>query len=137
MIDHLTLHVKDIEASKKFYTAALMPLGYLMTSDHPEWKLAGYGTKARASLWVYADGMTQKTHVALVAKSVAAVKAFYKAALRTGGKDNGKPGYRKNYHAGYYAAFVHDLDGHNIEVVFHDKSKMGKPARPGKMAKKK
>lgn len=140
MIDHLTLHVEDIEASKKFYTAALKPLGYIMKSDHPEWKLTGYGSKTKASLWVYGDGMTQKTHVALMAKSAAEVKAFHKAALKAGGKDNGKAGYRKNYHAGYYAAFVNDPDGHNIEVVFHDKSKLskkmpkkaGKPARSGK-----
>ena len=72
MIDHLTLHVKNIEASKKFYTAALKPLGYMMTSDHPEWKLAGYGTKNKASLWVYGVGVKQQAHVALVAKSVAA-----------------------------------------------------------------
>ena len=126
MIDHLTLHVSDIEKSKKFYDAALKPLGYGMTKDFPEWKLAGYGDSKKAYMWVCADGITQKTHIALTAKSRVAVSAFYKAALKAGGKDNGKAGYRKNYHAGYYAAFVIDPDGHNIEAVFHDKEKMAK-----------
>jgi hypothetical protein len=36
-----------------------------------------------------------------------------------GGRDNGKPGLRPHYHEHYYAAFVLDLDGHNIEAVCH------------------
>lgn len=45
--------------------------------------------------------------------------AFYREALAAGAKDNGAPGMRPNYHARYYAAFVLDLDGYNIEAVFH------------------
>ena len=29
------------------------------------------------------------------------------------------PALREHYHPTYYAAFVHDLDGNNIEVVCH------------------
>ena len=46
--------------------------------------------------------------------------AFYEAALAAGGKDNGAPGVRPHYHEHYYGAFVHDLDGHNIEAVCHE-----------------
>ena len=35
-------------------------------------------------------------------------------------RDNGGPGYRRDYWPGYYAAFVYDLDGHNIEAVWYD-----------------
>lgn len=45
------------------------------------------------------------------------VDDFYRAALEAGGKGNGAPGLRPHYHANYDAAFVHDLDGHNIEAV--------------------
>jgi hypothetical protein len=48
------------------------------------------------------------------------VEAFYEAGIGAGGADNGAPGYRKDYSPGYYAAFVHDYDGSNIEVVWHD-----------------
>jgi predicted lactoylglutathione lyase len=51
------------------------------------------------------------------------VDAFYEAALAAGAKDNGAPGYRTEYWPGYYAAFVHDADGHNVEVVFYDYDK--------------
>lgn len=136
MIDHVTLHVGNIEKSKDFYSAAFKPLGYAMTSDHPEWKLAGFGSKKKAAIWLYAgEGAKQVAHIAVIAKDANAVKAFYKAALKAGGKDNGKPGYRKNYGPGYYAAFVYDLDGHNLEAVFHDKTKLV-PAKK-KVAKKK
>lgn len=140
MIDHVTVHVGDIEKSKAFYEAALKPLGYGMTSDHPEWKLAGFGSKKKASVWLYAgEGAKQVAHLALTAKDANAVRAFYKAALKAGGKDNGKPGYRKNYGPGYYAAFVYDLDGHNVEAVFYDKAKTvaAKPKPKAKAAKAK
>ncbi len=62
--------------------------------------------------------LTGRHHLAFQARDRAAVDAFYKAALAQGAKDNGAPGER-NYHPGYYAAFVLDLDGNNIEAVFH------------------
>jgi hypothetical protein len=32
-----------------------------------------------------------------------------------------KPGERAIYHPGYYGAFVLDPDGHNVEVVNHNR----------------
>lgn len=52
----------------------------------------------------------------------ATVERFHAAALGAGGQDNGAPGERP-YHPGYYAAFVHDPDGNNIEVVYHGPAK--------------
>ena len=48
------------------------------------------------------------------------VDAFYREALKAGGKDNGEPGIRPEYSGTYYAAFVIGPDGHNIEVVCHE-----------------
>ena len=48
--------------------------------------------------------------------SRADVDAFYKAAIKSGGRDNGKPGPRPNYGDNYYAAFVIDPDGYRIEA---------------------
>ncbi|MGC4095449.1 MAG: VOC family protein [Polyangiaceae bacterium] len=58
-------------------------------------------------------------HVCLAARSRDDVDAFYAAALEAGAKDNGAPGLRPHYHPGYYGAFVIDLDGNNLEAVFH------------------
>ena len=56
-------------------------------------------------------------HLAFSAKSRALVDRFHRAALEAGGIENGPPGLRSDYSASYYAAFVHDPDGNNVEVV--------------------
>ena len=61
-----------------------------------------------------------RLHLAFVAENRQQVEPFHRAALQAGAKDNSPPGLRSNYHASYYAAFVIDLDGHNVEVVCHE-----------------
>nr|WP_312479075.1 VOC family protein [Stutzerimonas nitrititolerans] len=61
----------------------------------------------------------ERCHLAFRARTREQVDAFYQAALAAGGIDNGAPGLRPQYHGNYYAAFVHDLDGYNIEAVCH------------------
>ena len=65
--------------------------------------------------------LTEAVHIAFPATEDAAVEAFHRAALDAGYRDNGGPGERPVYHPGYYAAFVFDPDGHNIEVVNHNR----------------
>jgi len=122
MIDHVSLHVSDFAKAKAFYAAALQPLGYELLMNMDEWQVAGLGANKKPDIWLQADGTKQSTHLALAATGKDMVDGFYKATMAAGGKDNGAPGYRKEYSPGYYAAFIHDMDGHNIEVVFHDPS---------------
>jgi catechol 2,3-dioxygenase-like lactoylglutathione lyase family enzyme len=119
MFDHVSIGVADIARSKKFYDAALKPLGYSRLSDG-ETSL-GYGDKAVA-LWL---GATQKPvkadtdsglHFCFVAPNRAAVDAFHANALKAGGTDNGKPGVRTDYGPKYYAAFAVDPDGYRLEA---------------------
>ena len=58
---------------------------------------------------------------AFPAQDDATVRAFHAAALAAGYQDHGGPGERALYHPGYYGAFVLDPDGHNIEVVNHNR----------------
>ena len=120
MIDHAGVHVSDYAKAKDYYTKALAPIGYSVLSDYPDYKAAGFGEGGKADFWISGDGAEQDNHVAFSAKNKQQVDEYYKAAIAAGGADNGAPGYRKDYNPGYYAAFVKDLDGHNIEVVFHD-----------------
>lgn len=119
MIDHISLKVSDVTRSKEFYAKALEPIGYKVHMEMPEWNVVGMGAD-RPDFWLHGNECKQATHVSFVANSKAEVEGFHKAALEAGGKDNGAPGYRKEYSPGFYGAFVHDPDGHNIEVVFHD-----------------
>jgi catechol 2,3-dioxygenase-like lactoylglutathione lyase family enzyme len=124
MIDHVGFAVSDYERAKAFYTAALAPLGYVlvkeMQQDQNDCPAAGFGANGKPDFWIGGEGKTDKPlHVAIAAKTRAAVEAFYRAALAAGGRDNGGPGLRPHYHPNYYGAFVLDPDGHNIEAVCH------------------
>ena len=124
MIDHTGLSVSDFDAAKRFYDAALAPIGAALVMMVPEEftggvKVAGYGPD-RAVFWISEDGaQTPPLHIAFRAPDRATVDNFYRAALATGGTDNGPPGLRPHYHADYYGAFVRDPDGNNIEMVCH------------------
>jgi hypothetical protein len=60
-------------------------------------------------------------HVQMIGENFSLVRAFHAAALAAGYEDHGGPGERAVYHPGYYGAFVLDPDGHNVEVVNHNR----------------
>jgi catechol 2,3-dioxygenase-like lactoylglutathione lyase family enzyme len=119
MIDHLSLGVRDLAASRRFYDAALAPLGYRCLSEGPS--SLGYGCDA-AMLWLLATDHPVAAdprsglHVCFSARDAAAVDAFHAAALAHGGRDHGAPGLRADYGPKYYAAFVTDPDGYRLEA---------------------
>jgi catechol 2,3-dioxygenase-like lactoylglutathione lyase family enzyme len=121
VIDHLTIGVSDLEASRRFYAQALEPLGF---SEIGAWSDAGreiaFGLEEANDFGLsdrYESG--GQLHIAFAADTREQVDAFHRAALAAGGRDNGAPGPRPEYSAGYYGAFVLDPDGHNVEAVFH------------------
>ena len=118
MIDHLKLHVRDVERSRAFYEEALAPLGYRAMLE-PAHGVVGFGAD-RPDFWVALDPEAAGfAHVAFAVDSTATVDAFHAAALEAGGRDNGAPGPRPQYHPRYYGAFVLDPDGNNVEAVCH------------------
>ena len=117
MIDHTAVNVSDFEAAKRFYSAALEPLGYSLAFEVGDYM--GFGDANGMDLGVVRRDPVGSAHVALKCEDHAMVDAFYAAAVAAGGTDNGPPGLRPHYHEHYYAAFVHDADGNNIEAVCH------------------
>ena len=119
MLEHVSVPIGDFKSAKKFYLAALRPLGYKLWAEYPP-QAAGFAEGGSASLWISAvKGKVRNTiHVAMRARSRKAVKDFYAAAIEAGGKDNGGPGFRLEYGDNYYAAFVFDPDGNNIEACY-------------------
>ena len=119
MIDHTGVIVGNFEASRRFYAAALAPLGYeLLLEFHAS--VAGFGEQGKPDFWIaQGEPNTPRIHVAFRAGTRREVDAFYEAALGAGARNNGAPGLRPQYHPDYYGAFVLDLDGHNIEAVYH------------------
>ncbi len=117
-IDHLTVPVADYEASKRFYTAALAPLGLVVLLDWPDRQRVYFGVKGEPScLWLAQSGAAGSLDVALPAESAESVDEFYAAALAASAEVVQEPGLRGEYNRDYYAARVLDPDGNSVEVV--------------------
>lgn len=120
MLDHITIRVKDLEESKRFYDKALKPLGLKIVLGSKKDGFFGYGIGEDPIFEISQSSKSRpahrEVHVAFKAKNQMIVDAFYKAAIAAGATDNGKPGFRPQYTPTYYAAFVRDLDRNNIEV---------------------
>jgi catechol 2,3-dioxygenase-like lactoylglutathione lyase family enzyme len=110
MIDHISIGVRDIARTKRFYDAALKPLGYTCLSEGQG--SLGYGKEA-VTLWISSverpvpADLKSGLHFCLAAPTRRSIEAFHAAALNTGGHDNGPPGLRTDYF---------DPDGYRLEA---------------------
>ncbi len=124
MIDHVGIAVRDADVSRRFYEAALKPLGlaliHTLRPDQTEagGTVHGFGADDKGWFWIGDnERVGQGTHIAFRVATRDLVDAFHVAAVAAGGRDNGAPGPRPHYHPDYYAAFVLDPDGINVEAV--------------------
>ena len=120
MIDHVSIAVRNLEVSSRFYQRVLAPLGYTCLVSQPH--RVGFGAKY-PEVWLNTRptmppiAADTGAHVCLRARSSAAIDAFHAAALAHGGSDDGAPGLRTATQVVYYAAFVRDPDGNRLEVM--------------------
>lgn len=119
-IDHLWLRVRDPQASRRFYTTVAPHAGLRLAQDVPG-RVQFRGEDYSFLLVRDERPLTEHVHLAFAADADATVRAFHAAALAGGYEDHGTPGERAVYHPGYYGAFVLDPDGHNVEVVNHNR----------------
>jgi catechol 2,3-dioxygenase-like lactoylglutathione lyase family enzyme len=112
LLDHVHLRVRDLEASKRFYAAALAALGRELGGERA-------GAFWADELYFSDDeAPTSGLHLAFQTPDRETVDRFHAAVLAAGGTDNGAPGER-HYHPGYYSAYALDPDGNNVEAVNH------------------
>ena len=129
MLVHFGFRVRDLAAARSFYRAVTEAIGLALIDNSPTSFLVGRSAEAPIPfLWVGTDEPAFWTaghrvsaspiHLAFAAPDRAAVDAFHRAALASGGRDNGRPGQRGPDEMGYYAAFALDPDGNNIEAGY-------------------
>jgi catechol 2,3-dioxygenase-like lactoylglutathione lyase family enzyme len=119
-VDHLWIRVRDLQASRRFYETIAPHAGLRLARDEPG-RVQMSGSNCGLALVRDERPLTEHVHVAFGAREDATVRSFHAAALAAGYEDHGAPGERAVYHPGYYGAFVLDPDGHNVEVVNHNR----------------
>jgi len=119
-IDHVWIRVRDPQASRRFYATIAPYAGLRLSHDAPD-RVRFSGADFSFSLVRDGRPLTEHVHLAFAADENRTVQAFHATALAAGYEDHGGPGERAVYHPGYYGAFVLDPDGHNIEVVNHNR----------------
>ena len=108
LFDHVVLHVKDIDQSKKFYQSIVETLGHTITKESHE----GFFIE---ELEVRQDSMTTKSlHLAFSAENPWSVKLFHDMALLSGGTSVEPPTELE----GMYMTNVMDPDGNYIEAIY-------------------
>jgi len=116
VFDHVGICVSDREASRSFYRTVLAPLGRATTNedaDFDEWNDFAIGAESAER------PLTERLHVAFVARSRAEVDAFWSAGVEAGYRSDGEPGPRPVYGENYYGGFLLDPDGNSVEATYH------------------
>ena len=109
MFDHVTIRVSDREASERFYDTVLATLGIGRLSRDDalaEWEKD------------FSVAVPDNEPIAPDAGIRLGDDTPERVQFR---RARGAPGERAVCHDGYYAAFALDPDGHNIEVVDHNR----------------
>jgi catechol 2,3-dioxygenase-like lactoylglutathione lyase family enzyme len=113
VFDHVTIRVRDLDASRRFYALALgEPTN--ADVDFTEWGDFGIAATSREK------PATRRLHVGFGVRDRRAVEEWWRRLTSAGYQSDGEPGERPQYSAQYYGAFVLDPDGNSIEAVHHE-----------------
>lgn len=124
MLDHIGIQVADVEASVAFYLRTFAPIGMREALRFPagdSFVVGLSGADQIPDFWIGPPGgdEARELHVAFRAADRAAVEAVHDAAVAAGVEVLHAPREFPEYHPGYFGVFLRDLDGHNVEAVYH------------------
>jgi catechol 2,3-dioxygenase-like lactoylglutathione lyase family enzyme len=116
MIDHVSVQVANVSASRAFYKIVLAPLN-LRPVDVG--RAVGFTDGTSFPFWISPAERDEdrELHVAFTASDRGGVEAFHRAAISIGAEVLHAPRLFPEYNADYFGCFIRDLDGHNIEAV--------------------
>jgi catechol 2,3-dioxygenase-like lactoylglutathione lyase family enzyme len=115
VFDHVTIRVRDPDASSAFYALALGDPTY-ESADFIAWDDFDI---ARASA---ERPPAQRLHIGFGAHDRDEVDRWWVQMTNAGYVNDGDPGVRPWYHETYYGAFVLDPDGNSVEYVHHHRT---------------
>jgi catechol 2,3-dioxygenase-like lactoylglutathione lyase family enzyme len=128
MFSHITIGSNDLDAAVVFYDAVLSTLGLFKAPLMEGGETVGWcwAVPAQPVPCFYVvkpyDEQPATTGngsmVAFNANSSDAVDAAYAAGIQRGGQSEGEPGARVQYGPGYYGAYLRDLEGNKLHIVY-------------------
>ena len=132
MLSYITLGANDMNASDRFYSALLEPLGYRkqVDSEGLAFSLPEQASQSGSPCVVYVkppfDGrpatVGNGSMAAFRAGSHNAVRQVHAAAVAAGGTDEGAPGFRAAYSKNFFVAYVRDPVGNKLALFCNEDS---------------
>lgn len=126
MLSYVTVGANDIARAKKFYSAFLPSLGYVMEESQGGlmYSLPGPPDQHNDPVEFYVkppyDGRPASvgngTMFAFRAQTHRDVRELHAAALAAGGQDEGEPGFRDEYSERFYVGYLRDPQGNKIAL---------------------
>ena len=131
MLHHIDVHVRDIQATKRFFDALAPAIGYRIRADYDEF--VGY-EPAKADVRAWDSSSIRNTvpglmRLAFGVDSREAVDAAAKIASENGARNMDGPSLHPEYGDDYYAAFFEDADGNLYEIAAEPEAVRGRGAR--------
>ena len=136
MIAYVTVGADDIARAKRFYSAFLPALDYVLTEGPGglSYTLPEQPGQSSALPDFYVkptfDGRPASAGngamVAMEASSQKQVRDLHAAALAAGGFDEGPPGFRDSYGARFYVGYLRDPQGNKIALFSNDPDEPGR-----------
>lgn len=130
MVSYITLGANDMQASDRFYSALLTPLGYQKQPDSGglAFSLPVATDRASSPCVIYVkrpfDGKAATvgngSMTAFRTGSHDIVRRVHAAAIAAGGTDEGAPGFRAQYSKTFFVAYLRDPVGNKIALFCNE-----------------
>jgi len=109
--EHITVFVRDYDASKRFYEEILAPLGLVKLLDWPDNRRVYFGKLGEpSSLWLVESELGGRLELTLPAEDAGAVHSFHNTAIAAGARSLAEPDDG--------VARILDFDGNSLEAVY-------------------
>ena len=116
MIAYVTVGADDIARAKRFYSAFLPALDYVLKEGPEGLSYTLPVVPGQSPVLPRAASAGNGSMVAFEAQSQSQVRDLHAAALAAGGSDEGPPGFRASYGPHFYVGYLRDPQGNKIAL---------------------